>query len=160
MHTSQELENFLVQTAAFKGKSWSLILQGLGWGAPVHLIICGCWQQICPASWNCGHWIFLTAKCWTCCFKHLYILEVQGVVGCLADFPPSGLIACSFLPPANTSRESACHTEEPLARDRVLSLRTSSLTSPFVTHPLPPIFSVWCLVSAGEHSSVTLHPGF
>lgn len=98
MHTSQELENFLVQTAAFKGKSWSLILQGLGWGAPVHLIICGCWQQICPASWNCGHWIFLTVKRWTCCFKHLYILEVQGVVGCLADFPPLALLPVASCP--------------------------------------------------------------
>lgn len=103
---SQELENFLVQTASFKEKSWSLfraeghILQtqvGHGGG----LLQSSWWSVLLlatdlPGILSCAHWTFLTFKCWTCCFKHLCIFQVQGVASCLADFPPLALLPVVF----------------------------------------------------------------
>lgn len=104
---------------------------------------------------SCSHWTFLTFKCWTCCFKHFVLIRSPRGSELFSGLSATGLIACSFLPPAKASEESACH---------ILSQGEGSVTSHLIPdhtfcHPtLPPIFSVWC--QQGEHSSVTLHPGF
>lgn len=110
-----------------------------------------------PGILSCAHWTFLTFKCWTCCFKHLCILEVQGVASCLADFPPLALLPVVFRLLLRLARKVLV---TPLARERALSPHTSSLTTPSVAQPSPQylVSGVWC--QQGEHSSVTLHPGF
>lgn len=101
--------------------------------------------KLCPLN-------FLTFKCWTCCFKHLCILEVQGVASCLADFPPLALLPVVF---RLLLRLATKVFATPLEGSVTLHLIPDHT---FCCPTLPPIFSVWC--QREKRSSVTVHPGF
>lgn len=105
-----------------------------------------------PGILSCAHWTFLTFKCWTCCFKHLCILEVQGVASCLADFPPLALLPVVFRLLPWLARKVFVTRLEGSVTSHLIPDRT------FCRQTLPPIFRVWC--QQGERSSVTVHPGF